>query len=294
MSAATSPPNRPGSRLTNWSRFTPVVRKQLVIMMILLLVTFSAWVVSVNQSQTMSMGISAPDPDRAMTTVGEQAMTGMAGSGWSLRDGWSFLTSWTVMMAAMMLPAVTPMLLLFSRVHGQRRPGSGISIATWVFTAGYLLVWSAIGVGVYGIVQLGSYLTAALSSSERATWAPIALGTTLLAAGAYQLTPLKRVCLAHCRTPLGYLMDHWHDGTAGALRMGIHHGAYCLGCCWALFAVMVAAGVMSLGWMILLSLIVFIEKVFSFGQRLANGVGIAMAGLGILIGSGVVAMPWVA
>jgi len=114
----------------------------------------------------------------------------------------------------------------------------------------------------------------------------------LLAAGAYQLTPLKRVCLRHCRSPFAFVAQHWQDGRLGALRMGLRHGGYCLGCCWALFAVLVAAGVMSLAWMLLLTLVVFAEKVLPRGERSSKAVGIAFLALGLLVATGVVAMPW--
>jgi predicted metal-binding membrane protein len=116
----------------------------------------------------------------------------------------------------------------------------------------------------------------------------------LLVAGLYQLTPLKRVCLDHCRTPLGFVASHWRDGRLGALRMGIVHGAYCLGCCWALFAVLVAAGVMSLAWMLLLTLVVFAEKALPQGRRTAAVVGGALVVLGLAVAGGAVPMPWMA
>ena len=125
-----------------------------------------------------------------------------------------------------------------------------------------------------------------LAPAARATWAPLALGATLVAAGLYQFTPLKRVCLSHCRSPLSFVMRHWRSGRLGALRMGIVHGAYCLGCCWALFAVLVAAGVMSLAWMLLLTLVVFVEKVLPLGRRVSASIGIVLTILGALVASG--------
>ena len=109
------------------------------------------------------------------------------------------------------------------------------------------------------------------------------LGATLIAAGLYQFTPLKRVCLRHCRSPLAFVALHWRDGPLGAIRMGIWHGAYCLGCCWALFAILVVAGIMSLAWMLLLTLVVFAEKVFPHGQRVSATIGFALIGLGLVV-----------
>ncbi len=143
------------------------------------------------------------------------------------------------------------------------------------------------------VVQGLSDLIGRLDATARATWGPLALRVVLIGAGLYQLTPLKRFCLDRCRSPLAFVMTHWRDGRLGTLRMGLSHGAYCLGCYWALFAVLVAAGVMSLAWMLLLTLIVLAEKVLPGGQRASQVVGIALLTLGIVVG-GVVDMPWVA
>jgi len=116
----------------------------------------------------------------------------------------------------------------------------------------------------------------------------------LIVAGLYQFTPLKRACLGHCRSPLAFLAQHWRPGRFGAVAMGLRHGAYCLGCCWALFAVMAAAGVMSLAWMLLLTLIVFVEKVSPQGERASVAVGIALTALGIMVAFGAVPMPGLA
>ena len=167
-----------------------------------------------------------------------------------------------------------------------------MAVPTWIFVAGYILVWMAVGVLVYVLVQIGSEMATSLEPAERARWAPLALGITVAAAGLYQFTPLKRVCLNHCRSPLAFVAQHWRDGRIGALGMGLRHGTYCLGCCWALFAVLVAAGVMSLAWMLLLTLVVFAEKVLPQGRRAAAVTGVALIALGIVVASGAVSMPW--
>jgi predicted metal-binding membrane protein len=160
--------------------------------------------------------------------------------------------------------------------------------------AGYILVWMAVDVLVYVLVQTGSEMAARLSPADRAGWAPPALGALLIAAGLYQFTPIKRVCLNHCRSPLAFIAQHWRDGRVGALAMGLRHGAYCFGCCWALFAVLVAAGVMSMAWMLLLTLVVFVEKMFARGRLAETVTGIALIAVGIVVASGAVAMPWLA
>jgi Predicted metal-binding integral membrane protein (DUF2182) len=148
--------------------------------------------------------------------LGGMAMAGMSVGGWSLGGAAVLVAVWTVMMAAMMLPAAAPMIVIFA--SAQARRARQAAVPTWVFVAGYLLVWSAAGVLVYALVQIGSDIATALSATERATWAPLALGATLLAAGVYQFTPLKRVCLIHCRSPFAFVAQHWRDGRAGALH----------------------------------------------------------------------------
>lgn len=219
-------------------------------------------------------------------------MTGMPTAGWSLPGAVAFVAMWTVMMAAMMLPAMTPMVLTFAAAQARRT--RTMAIPTWIFVAGYLLVWLVAGVLVYGLVQTASTVVSHLTSAEWERWTPLALGAVLLGAGLYQFTPLKRTCLAHCRSPLAFVALHWRDGRTGALRMGLRHGVYCLGCCWALFTVLVAAGVMSVAWMLLLTLVVAIEKLLPLGQRASAGIGVALIVLGLAVASGTVLMPWLA
>jgi len=285
----------------------PLARGQLAILLSLIVLTAAAWALTIRQAQTMSMpmgvtaGSTMPAPDAAsgmdgmsMEQVGEVAASGMGGTAWSVSGLVAFTVAWAVMMAAMMFPAAAPMLLLFHAVASKRKTSGGAFVPTWVFAAGYLLVWTAVGAVTWALIQIASERAAALGDVERARWAPLALGAVLIVAGLYQLTPLKQVCLDHCRSPFAFVMQHWREGYGGALRMGIVHGAYCLGCCWALFAVLVATGVMSLAWMLLLTLIVFMEKVLPAGRRAARGIGVAFVLLGVLVASGVVALPWMA
>jgi predicted metal-binding membrane protein len=160
-----------------------------------------------------------------------------------------------------------------------------------MLVGGYLLVWTAVGVGVFALSRLGGELAGEFGRAEQQRWGPVALGVILVVAGLYQFTPLKHACLRQCQSPFGFLMGHWRGGNLGAFRMGTVHGLYCLGCCWALFAVLVAAGIMSLAWMLLLTLVVFAEKVLPMARRTAYGVGAAFLVLGILVGGGKVTMP---
>jgi predicted metal-binding membrane protein len=259
----------------------------------------------------MSMGVAprevsvAPDTTTAdedmgamggmgMDDAADMAATGMAGAGWSLAGFTTFIAAWAAMMAAMMFPATAPMLLLFRTVTTHRQAGTRAYAPTWVFAAGYLLVWIAVGALTWALVQILSEAAGRLGAVERATWAPLALGAVLIGAGLYQLTPLKHVCLDHCRSPFAFVMQHWRSGYGGALQMGIVHGLYCLGCCWALFAVLVAAGIMSLAWMLVLTLIIFAEKVLPGGRRTSQIAGIAFLLLGIVVAVGGTDLPWVA
>jgi predicted metal-binding membrane protein len=289
---------------------TALGRARLLLLVCLVALTAAAWLLTIWQVQSMSMpmGIVARGGDFAadapanasdmadmgsttLTDAGAMAATGMAGAGWSLAGFVAFVVAWAVMMAAMMFPAAAPMLLLFRTVASQRRARGNAFVPTWVFAAGYLLVWTVVGALTWVLVQWLSDFTGQLGSAERSTWAPRALGAVLIVAGLYQLTPLKQVCLDHCRSPLGFVMQHWRDGYLGALRMGIVHGWYCLGCCWALFAVLVAAGVMSLAWMLLLTLVIFAEKVLPGGRRVSDAVGIAFLALGAVVGAGLIGFP---
>jgi predicted metal-binding membrane protein len=309
MSASTgSLPIRP----SRWRRpRTPLERGQLAVLIVLALLTVAAWALTIRQAQMMDMpmGVVARDPmpdsdtnapatmddmsGTAMDEAGEVAAGGMAASGWSLAAFSAFVVAWAVMMAAMMFPAAAPMILLFRTVARQRQASGGAFVPTWVFVAGYLLVWTAVGAITWVLVQWLSDVAGQFGAAERATWAPIALGAVLIVAGLYQLTPLKQVCLNHCRSPLAFVMQHWHEGYGGALRMGIEHGAYCLGCCWALFAVLLATGVMSLAWMLVLTLVVFAEKVLPFGRRASQVVGVVFLILGVVVTSGVADLPWI-
>ena len=282
-------------------------RGQLAVLLALMALTAGAWALTVSQAQMMDMpmGVVArgamPAPDAvasggmggmAMDEASALAATGMAGTGWSLSGLVAFVVAWAVMMAAMMLPAAAPMLLLFRTIATQRQASGVAFVPTWVFAAGYLLAWTAVGAVTWVLVQAAGDLAGRLGAAERATWAPLALGAVLVMAGLYQLTPLKQVCLDHCRSPIAFVMQHWRAGYGGALRMGIQHGVFCLGCCWALFAVLVAAGVMSLAWMLVLTLIIFAEKVLPVDRRASQVVGIAFLVLGAVVATGAADLPW--
>lgn len=258
----------------------------------LVVLTAATWALTLYHTLSMSMPMGiAVRGGLSAEGMGGMAMAGMSGAGWSLSGAAVFLAAWIVMMAAMMLPAVVPMVLIFASAQARRE--RSVAVPTWIFIAGYMLVWLAAGGLVYVLVELGSAIATRLGPADRAIWAPLALGATLLAAGLYQFTPIKHVCLSHCRSPLAFAAQHWREGHLGALRMGLRHGSYCLGCCWALFAVLVAAGVMSLGWMLLLTLLVFVEKVLWRGSVGSAVIGVALIALGLAVAGGAVSMPWI-
>jgi predicted metal-binding membrane protein len=250
----------------------------LVLLIALAAATGAAWLLTIYEAVSMNMpmgfAVRGGASAEGMGDMAGMAMGGIAAAGWSFQNAVVFVAVWTVMMAAMMLPAAAPMIFMFAAAQGRRE--REVAVPTSIFVLGYILVWAAAGILVYALVQIGSELATSLAEPERAKWAPLALGITLAVAGLYQFTPVKRVCLSHCRSPLAFIAQHWRDGRIGALMMGIRHGLYCFGCCWALFAILVAAGVMSMAWMLLLTLVVFAEKVLPQGRRAAAAIGIAL------------------
>jgi predicted metal-binding membrane protein len=188
-----------------------------------------------------------------------------------LADLWLIFMMWSVMMVAMMLPSASPMILTYAAV-ARRQPGTP-AYRVWIFAGSYVAIW-----GLFSAVATAGQLLLESSSlidgASHATWT--AGSMLLVMAGLYQLTPVKNVCLAHCRSPLGFLMTEWRDGTAGALTMGFKHGAQCLGCCWMLMGLLFVFGVMNLAWVAALSVLVLVEKLAPFGHLIARVSGVAM------------------
>ena len=187
-----------------------------------------------------------------------------------------FLGVWVVMMAAMMFPSVAPTVALYSKLKNTRALGAPL-----VFTSGYLLVWSAFGVLAFALAFVGSNVLGDVLAWDRAgRWVA---GVTLLAAAAYELTPLKDVCLGKCRSPLGFLLGSWKDGLSGALRMGARHGGWCVGCCWALMASLFALGLMSLVWMAFVAGLIAFEKLIPSRRVATYGTAGLLVILGVLM-----------
>jgi predicted metal-binding membrane protein len=208
------------------------------------------------------------------------AMSAMALHPWTARDFAMMLLMWAVMMVGMMVPSATPMALVYASVERKaRRQGTPVA-PTFLFVSGYIVMWCLFSVGATA-AQWALERAALLSPSMVAT-SP-ALGAVLLgAAGVYQLTPAKDACLRHCRSPALFLAEHWRPGLAGALRMGLEHGAWCLGCCWILMALLFVGGVMNLLWVAAIALFVLLEKALPLGDRGGRLAGWAMLAAGAL------------
>src|SRR5687768_252743 len=246
-----------------------------------------AWIASINQ----------PDMMVAMTTYNPFSIS-------------LFTASWTAGMAAMMFPAITPMVLLYNRLvtskQNNRSSQSSVtiqekeeqeedhskvtssrsfpSLRIILFVGSYLFVWALTGIALllgWSVVMNNTIMTA-----DSASLIQYLYGSLLIVAGVYQFTPLKRICIGYCESPMSFFMRRWRDGTSGAVNMGVYHGIYCLGCCWAYFLLMVALGWMNLLWMGLFAGIIFGEKIWSRGIWVARAAGIALAITGVLVAAG--------
>jgi predicted metal-binding membrane protein len=199
---------------------------------------------------------------------------------WTAADVVFTFAMWAVMMVGMMTGAAAPVLLLFAAARAGRGD-RGVRLAVLMFGLGYVTVWVGFS-ACAALAQWALHQTAMLSPSMAAS-SPFLAGAILIVAGAYQLTPWKGACLTHCRSPLGFLMTNWRDGRLGALQMGVRHGAYCLGCCWALMCVLFVVGVMNLVWVAALTGFVLLEKVGPAGTIVARVSGAALVLVGILL-----------
>jgi predicted metal-binding membrane protein len=192
-----------------------------------------------------------------------------------------FIAIWIAMMVAIMFPTAAPMILMFARVHNQRRERGQNFVPTWVFASSYMLVWAVSGLAAYGIAVAGDEL-AGQSAWIMDNAARIG-GGVLIAAGLYQLSPLKSICLSKCRTPISFILNSWRDGYAGSFRMGAEHGVYCLGCCWMLFVILFPLGMMNVAAMALITLLIFAEKSTPVGRQMAALAAAGLIAYGVLV-----------
>ena len=242
----------------------PISFQRNVILGLLLALAAAAWAVLVWQAAGTDV-----DMDMAMDspTMGLRAPL--------------FLAIWVTMMVAMMFPTAAPMILTFHKVQAGKRQRGEAFVSTWIFVAAYLLVWGLSGVAAY-FGALAAEAIAARAALSPTTAARVG-GIVLVAAGLYQLTPLKDLCLSKCRTPVTFIMTSWCDGAAGALRMGLLHGAYCLGCCWLLFVILFPLGLMNIAAMAVITLVIFTEKTLPWGRAAARATAAALVVYGVVV-----------
>lgn len=192
---------------------------------------------------------------------------------WDLAYAAMMVSMWWMMMIAMMVPSAAPMILLYAAVaRRQREKGIDVLLPTGIFAWGYIAVWGFFSV-IAAALQWGFEAAGILSPVMMNSTSLLFAATVLVAAGLYQLTPAKQACLRHCRGPIQFLMSHWRPGRWGAVRMGAVHGVYCLGCCWALMALLFVSGVMNLYWIVGLAVIVLLEKTISAGDTFGKMIG---------------------
>jgi len=254
-------------------------RERIIVLIALVLMTALAW-------WWVATGAGTGMSSWAMTTwkfppPGHAAKA----ESWTPRHALVMFFMWWIMMIAMMTPSASPMVLLYGRAyrHEQRQGKlpSGV-VPTFAFVLGYLLCWaafSAIATGLQWALERSGLVHQMLMWSV----SPFFTAGLLIAAGVYQFTPLKHVCLEHCRSPAHFLAEHFQPSTAGALRLGLVHGFYCIGCCWFLMALLFAGGVMNLVWIAGLAIYVLIEKVAPKGDLISRAVGAAMVLVGLLV-----------
>ncbi|MEO7635172.1 MAG: DUF2182 domain-containing protein [Sphingomicrobium sp.] len=245
------------------------------------------------------MASSAADPpvaEIAERLVRRERMVTLAGVAALVLSAWAWLAMgaqmsmsasfaavtamWAVMMVAMMLPSGTPAILLYARVKRSR--GDATVAPTWLFVAGYVIAWIGFSVAA-AAAQLALVASGAVGAMALRITLPELAGAALIVAGTYQLSPWKDACLSQCRSPAGFISRHWRPGAAGAVRLGLLHGAICVGCCWLLMALLFVGGVMNLAWVALLSALVAVEKIVPRGAAIGRAAGIVMIAAGVAL-----------
>ncbi len=252
------------ARLRGRSAPSRLERAQLALLGALLALAVAAWLITKDRMGAM------------------ESMPGMGLGGLGF-----YITVWVVMMAAMMFPSVAPTVLMYDRLRaGHRARGKGATTdATALFVAAYLCVWTAAGLAAYGLFELVRAVDPAFLAWDEA--GRYVAGGMIVAAAGYQSTPLKRACLVKCRSPMMFLAERWRHGRAGALDLGARHGAWCLGCCWALMAALFAIGMMSVGWMALIAALIAGEKLLPWPAAARRAVAVLL----LLLGLGVAFLP---
>lgn len=250
----------------------PVARQeQHVILAALILLTAASWVLLIWQS-----------------AGAEEQMAGVPTG----MDAAVFVATWVTMMVAMMFPSASPMILMFARVHRGRRQRGQPFVPTAVFVTPYVGIWTLFGVLAYAAA--GAIGASAHGSPWLMDHAARLGAGVVVATGLYQFTPLKDLCLTKCRSPLAFLLNAWRDGYGGTLRMGLEHGAYCVGCCWSLFVLLFLLGMMNVAAMALVAAFIFVEKTLPAGQRIGRITAVLLVAYGALVLAipGLLPAPW--
>ena len=250
--------------MSSSDRLEAALRNDRVIVMVALIcVAGLAWGYMIHEAQGMAQ--------TGICRCAGLAMSGPDTKPWSIVAVVPLFLMWAEMMVAMMIPSAAPMILTFARVNRQRREQERPFVPTGLFVMGYLLAWSGFSL-LAALAQWGLHGAALLSPMMKSNNAILG-GVLLIATGVFQWTPWKRACLQHCSSPLSFLLGEWREGRAGALAMGIKHGAYCTGCCWLLMALLFVAGVMNLLWVAVITLAVLLEKVVPRGGWFGRAIG---------------------
>lgn len=252
-------------------------RERVVVVCALAFVIAAAWVWIAVGAGT---GIGAAMNDMRMQMPG-MTMGTMMSPAWTPGYAALIFSMWWTMMLAMMLPSATPTLLLFARVNRKEKSAGKPYVPTAIFAAGYMTIWGAFS-GVAALLQWRLEQLDALSPMMASTSVWLG-GTILVAAGLWQLTPIKTVCLRHCRAPMSFLAGSWRPGWPGAFRMGLEHGAYCLGCCWFLMGLLFFGGIMNLYWIAGLAVFILVEKTIPMGRWLSRSAGAALVVWGLIL-----------
>ena len=258
------PGRRDGTNTASPPTASAIRRDRVVILIAIVLATVIAWSWLINMARDMTsapmMGMPAMDP-------------------WALGNLISMVIMWVIMMVGMMLPSATPMILIYARVVRQKNTLSAARALTASFTVGYLVMWAAFSV-VATLLQAALQDLDLISSMLESTSSVLG-GALFIAAGVYQLTPLKRACLKGCRSPLDFVLHSWRKGRIGSLVMGLEHGVLCASCCWMMMMLLFVVGVMNLFWVAALTVLVLAEKALPAGEWTARIGGVSMLGAGI-------------
>lgn len=255
------------------SHGAPTRHDRVIVALLLLLVAALAWAFTIDQARQMDAMEATVWRDVNMS------MNGMEPS-WTAVDAVLLFVMWSAMMAAMMLPGAAPMVAAFATINRRRRERAAPYVPTAIFLAGYVIAWAGFAIvatALQWLLQKTELLTTMMQSASYAFSAALFLG-----AGLYQFSPLKERCLNYCRSPDGFILSEWRDGTLGAMVMGLRHGLFCMGCCAALMALLFAVAVMDLRWVAGLTVLVTAEKLLPGAKfwRVAIGVALIAAGAG--------------